>query len=295
MTEDIKMIPIDQIRILNPRFRDKRRFERVVESIRNLGLKKPIRVSFRSTKDGEEPGYDLVYGQGRIEAFLALGYKEIPAIVGTVSKADRLLMSLVENMARRFPCPMDLIAEMERLKAEGYTHAEIGRKLDISGSHVSEYLTLKNSGEERLLDAVVKGRLSVTLAIEISKCSSTDMQRELLKAHEQQKLNFTSLRALRRLIEQRRFLGKSLKSAAGLTPKKARTTAEAMVSAFRKQSEKQKLLVKKAHLCETNLLILVTAFKQLLADSNFVSLLKAEGLATLPTRLSEKLKETSAS
>ena len=43
--------------------------------------KKPIQVSVRSAAEGDEPGYDLVCGQGRMEAFLALGHREIPAVV----------------------------------------------------------------------------------------------------------------------------------------------------------------------------------------------------------------------
>ena len=110
MKEEIKLIPIESIRILNPRYRDQKKFQAIIQSIKNLGLKKPIKVSLRAAPEGDEPGYDLVAGQGRIEACLALGFKEIAAIVVSVSKEDRLLMSLVENMARRFPSPMDLVA-----------------------------------------------------------------------------------------------------------------------------------------------------------------------------------------
>src|SRR5665213_1489160 len=130
------MIPIERIRILNPRHRDKRKFELIVQSIRNLGLKKPIQVSLRSTDEPEGPGYDLVCGQGRMEAFLVLGHKEIPAIVVEVSREERLLRSLVENMARRLPHPLALMNEIERLKAEGYSNVEIGKKLDIADDTV---------------------------------------------------------------------------------------------------------------------------------------------------------------
>ena len=104
MNDEVKMIPIERIRILNPRHRDHKKFEVIVQSIKNLGLKKPIQVSLRSAQEAAEPGYDLVCGQGRIQAFIALGHKEIPAVVVEVSKEDRLLRSLVENMARRHPC-----------------------------------------------------------------------------------------------------------------------------------------------------------------------------------------------
>src|SRR5690349_6686340 len=130
--DEVKLIPIDKIRIINPRFRDRKKFEQIVQSIRNLGLKKPIQVSVRAAKENGDGGYDLVCGQGRIEAYIALGYKEIPAIGVDIPKEERLLRSLVENIARRFSSPTDLLHEIERLKAQGYSNLAIGKKLDIS-------------------------------------------------------------------------------------------------------------------------------------------------------------------
>jgi ParB family transcriptional regulator, chromosome partitioning protein len=91
MKEEVIMIPIDRIRILNPRPRDKEKFEEILRSIQNLSLKKPIQVSQRSPEEGDGPDYDLVCGQGQMEAFRALGHKEIPAIIvwGTSSTSRR--------------------------------------------------------------------------------------------------------------------------------------------------------------------------------------------------------------
>src|SRR6266446_1240491 len=136
MKDDVKMIPIERIRILNPRHRDRKKFELIVQSIRNLGLKKPIQVSPRSATDGNGADYDLVYGQGRLEACVALGHKEIPALVVEISKQDRLLRSLVENMARRAVSPLALINEIERLKSKGYSNVEVGKKLDLDDAVV---------------------------------------------------------------------------------------------------------------------------------------------------------------
>ena len=47
-----------------------------------------------------------------------------------ISREELLLRSLVENIARRYPQPMDLIREIERLKALGYNPHQIGKKLD---------------------------------------------------------------------------------------------------------------------------------------------------------------------
>ena len=74
---DILMIPVNAITVLNPRARNKRVFQELVTSIERLGLKKPITVSQRPGRSR----YDLVCGQGRLEAFMALGQESIPAVV----------------------------------------------------------------------------------------------------------------------------------------------------------------------------------------------------------------------
>ena len=68
----VKTIPIDQIRLLNPRARNQRNFQEIVQSIANVGLKRPITVSPRKS-EADSASYDLVCGQGRIEAFIQLG------------------------------------------------------------------------------------------------------------------------------------------------------------------------------------------------------------------------------
>lgn len=294
MKDEVKMIPIDRIRILNPRYRDRKKFEVIVQSIKNLGLKKPIQVSLRSAHEAEEPGYDLVCGQGRIEAFTALGYKEIPAVVVEVSKEDRLLRSLVENMARRFPAPLALIREIERLKAAGYTNVEIGQKLDIADTTIGGFIALKNAGEERLLDAATSGRIPLGVAMDIAKTNGVETQRELLKAYETKQLNQVSIRTVKRLIDQRRFIGKQRDAGTRVSRKKL-TSAESLVNAYRRESQRQKLMIRKARICDAKLVFIVTAFTRLLADENFVNLLRAESLSTMPkylwTKLGTKHKE----
>jgi ParB family chromosome partitioning protein len=221
MNEEVKLIPLESIRILNPRHRDQKKFQAIVQSIKNLGLKKPIKVSLRSAAEGDDPGYDLVAGQGRMEACLVLGFKEIPAIVVAVSKEDRLLMSLVENMARRFPSSLDLITEIQRLKGEGYSNVIIGEKLDIDHVLVGGLLALMKSGEMRLLDAALQNKIPVGVAIDIAKADSAEAQRELLTAYESGQLNQVSIRTVRRVMEQRRLLGKKCARGSRQTPPSA--------------------------------------------------------------------------
>lgn len=288
MKNEVKMIPIERIRILNPRHRDRKKFETIVQSIKNLGLKKPIQVSLRSSDEEEGKGYDLVCGQGRIEAFTALGHKEIPAVVVEIPKEERLLRSLVENMARRYPSPLALIREIERLKAAGYNNSEIGRKLDIDGAMVTGLVALHTAGEERLLDAASSGRIPLGVAMDIAKANTVETQRELLKAYEGKQLNQLSIRTVKRIIDQRRFAGKG-RDPGSRAGRKKLTSAESLVNAYKRESQKQKLLIRKAKICDAKLIFIVTAFDKLLCDANFVTLLRAESLSTMPKYLWEKL------
>ena len=286
MSDEVKLIPIERIRILNSRLRDPKKFELIVQSIKNLGLKMPIQVSLRSENEPEGLGYDLICGQGRLEAFVALGHKEIPAIVVEISKEERLLRSLVENIARRYPAPMDLIREIERLHAHGYSYHQISIKLDVSDTTVNGLVALRKAGEERLLEAAVTGKIPIWVAIEIAKTDGIETQRELLKAYENKQLNHSSIRTVKRLIEQRRLIGKLR---GGGTRPSTKTSAESLVNAYRQESQRQKLMVKKARLCDARLTFVLTAFSKLLADENFVTLLRAENLATMPKYLWSKL------
>ena len=287
MNDEVQMIPIEQIRIVNQRHRDPKKFAAIVQNIKNVGLKMPIQVSRRPATEKEEAGYDLICGQGRLEAFLALGHKEIPAIVVEISREELLLRSLVENIARRYPQPMDLIGEIERLKSLGYSHHQIGQKLDVSGNLVGGLITLKNAGEERLLEVALIGKIPIWVAVDIAKTDTLETQRELLKAYESKQLDYASLKYVKGLIVQRRLIGKRRAGKGqGLKPK---TSVESMVSAYRKESQRQKLMIKKARVCDARLSFIVTAFNKLLADENFFTLLRAESLATIPKYLSVKL------
>jgi len=71
--QHIEIISIAHIYIANPRPRSRGRWQMMVANIREVGLKKPITVVRRKEPDPEGKEFDLVCGQGRIEAFVALG------------------------------------------------------------------------------------------------------------------------------------------------------------------------------------------------------------------------------
>jgi ParB family chromosome partitioning protein len=283
---EVRQIPVDQITVLNPRSRNRRIFSELVTSIQRLGLKKPITVAQRE----DSSGYDLVCGQGRLEAFIALGQREIAAVVVSASQEDCFVMSLVENLARRQHSPLDLMRDIGALRDRGYTMGQIAAKTDFSDEYVSAICYLLDHGEERLLTAVDRGVVPATIAMEIARATDTDVQTALTEAYERKALPGNQVLAIRRIIEQRKATGKGLGHGGRESSRtRRRVSADSLVRAYRKETQRQKLLIKRATLSQTRLLFVVNALRRLLADDNFVTLLRAEGMQTLPGPLVERL------
>ncbi|HUQ71691.1 MAG TPA: ParB N-terminal domain-containing protein, partial [Planctomycetaceae bacterium] len=163
----IRLIPVKQIQILNPRERGKFKFAQIVDNISKLGLKRPITVTHVSGRNGDAV-YQLICGQGRLEAYIQLGETEIPALVIEATKEDMLLMSLAENIARRQHTAVELVRQISGLKERGYSNAEIAAKTDLDVAYVRGILQLLAKGEEKLLQAVEQGQIPISVAITIA-------------------------------------------------------------------------------------------------------------------------------
>jgi ParB family chromosome partitioning protein len=286
----VQMIPVDQINVLNPRSRNRVAFQGIVANISSLGLKKPITVARRTEPTDGKP-YDLVCGQGRLEAFMALGQAEIPAIVKEASREECFLMSLVENIARRQIRPLELLREIDSLKSRGYNTSEIAKKIDVTKSYVMGITHLLKTGEERLLHAVYKGRIPLSVAMQIANADEDGIQRALCQAYEDKTLRGRKLLTVRRIIDLRKANGK--RSTPGVRRRNnGLQSAESLVRVYRQEADRQKLLVKKSQLTEHRLLFIASALRNLFRDENFITLLRAEGLESLPAYLAERIQIT---
>ncbi len=287
--QTIEMIPISRITVLNPRARNKRQHREIVNNIETIGLKRPITVSKHDGPGGTR--YDLVCGDGRLEAVQMLGQTEIPAVVIEASESECLVMSPVENIARRVQRPIDVMNEIGALRKRGYTEAEISRKIGITSGWVSMIVTLLERGEERLLSAVETGLIPISLAMEISRAESEEAQNLLLDAYETGKLRGKKLASVRRLLDLR-MRGRSKSMTSGKFGRKGtnrKLTAGDLMQVYQREAEKQRLLVKKSDFTQTRLLFIVEAIKDLLTDDGFLTLLRAEGLETMPRALAMRL------
>lgn len=287
LAPSVELVEIDQIEIANPRVRNQKSFKEIVDNIALLGLKKPITVARANTGEGFK--YRLVCGQGRIEAFKALGETKIPAFVVEADDESGLVMSLVENLARRQHRAIDLLMDIEGLKKRGYSEPEIARKTGLTLEYVRGVIRLLSGGEHRLLSAVEAGQMPVSVAVEIAESDDAGVQRVLQDAYEANVLRGNRLTAVKRLIEQRRRKGKKIR---GETRKERPLSVHALLRTYQDDVEKKRLLTRKADAAKDSLIFVTEALRTLLQDENFVNLLRAEGLDTLPKQLSVRLSSS---
>ena len=205
----VQMIPIDKITVPNPRTRGKKKFKQIIANIAEIGLKKPITVAEYRSVDGETR-YLLGCGQGRLEAYQSLGETEIPAIVIQATKVELMLISLIENLARRQPTTMEHARKIADMKDRGDSPADIARKAGLDVSYVNGILKLLTKGEERLLRAVEKEQMPLSVAITIASSNDAAVQHALADAYEKKQLRGKALLRVRRLVEERRSRGKAL-------------------------------------------------------------------------------------
>lgn len=282
-SQEIQMIPLDRITVLNPRARNRRNHQVIVDNIEAIGIKRPVTVSRRHT--GGEVRYDLICGQGRLEAFRMLGETEIPAVVIEAPENECLVRSLVENIARRQHRPLDIMQEIGNLHNRGYTDSEIAQKIGCTQSWVSMINVLLSRGEERLVSAVETGVIPLSLAVDIAKAETDEAQNILIDAYSAGKLKGKKLTAIRKILDQRLKRSKGLRKEALGGRASRRVTTRDLMRVYQREAEKQRLLVKKSDFAQAKLLFIVEAMKDLLADDGFRILLRAEQLETMPQAL----------
>ena len=238
----VELIPVEQITVLNPRMRNKRNFKEIVDNIARIGLKRPITVTRRAEADG--PYYDLVCGQGRLEAYIALGQAEVPAIVVAADREDCLVASLVENCARRQHKALDLLQDIRGMQERGYSLADIARKTGLTYEYVSGVSRLIEKGEQRLLRSVESGIIPLSVAVDIAEAPDQDVRAALTSAYERGLLKGRRLLLARKIIETRRRRGKGLRASAARA--RESLSADALVKAYQEDAERKRSLIQRA-------------------------------------------------
>lgn len=287
-------VPMDRIHISNPRTRSRRVHREIVANIETTGLRRPITVSPRRS-GSDADGFDLVCGQGRMEAYYLLGQDAIPAIVREATPEECMLKSLVENIARHKHRPYALLSEIASQRERGHSNREIAETVGMSVDWVRDILGLVDQGEERLLAAVDRGMMPMSLAVEISRAESKDVQRLLAQAYEKGTLRGRRVGVVRRALDLRARKGKTFTRIRDDVPRcKPLFRPGELRRIFEKEARKQAVYRMKAEFSHERLAFVAAALKDLLGQPAFVRLLRSEGCHKLPKVLADRIAGSAA-
>lgn len=283
MSQQIESIPIAEIRVLNPRERNRHTFNGIIANIGAVGLKKPITV-FHRPPDADGTQYDLVCGQGRLEAVAALGGTHIPAVITSAPLKERYLMSLVENIARKQPPNSALIREVQRLKDQGRSNATIARTLGFGKTYIDGIVRLLRCGEDRLVGQVIAGSIPLKVAITVATASTAEVRRALNEAYEKGDLRGRKLITVQRLLARR---SDQSKQSAADAP--SELSGADLVKEYEHQTHRQRSLLRRAALIQQRLAVITSGVKRMLADERLKRLLRSEGLDSIPEQLASRI------
>ncbi|MDO5609914.1 MAG: plasmid partitioning protein RepB C-terminal domain-containing protein [Pseudomonadota bacterium] len=284
----VEMIPIADITIANPRVRNQKIHKTITESIKQVGLKRPITVRCVRPEDGPLP-YALICGQGRLESCKLLGQSEIAALVLDVGEEIGHVMSIVENVARRTPRAAETLEQVRVLKQRGYSDGKIALKLGCTASWVNNVANLLERGEKRLLAAAEAGHIPLHLAVSISRVDDSEAQQLLLDAYDRGQLKGRKVTIVRRILEHRARSGKQGNNAFAKAAARKPMTTDDLTKLYMREVEMHRRIQMKSEFVQQSLLMSRQVFKELFANKEFCLLLKREKLTSIPQPLADLL------
>ncbi|MBK5146018.1 ParB N-terminal domain-containing protein [Budviciaceae bacterium BWR-B9] len=289
---DIILIPINSIKIVNPRSRNAKSHKKIKEHINISGLRRPVIVrEIKNKKENKE--YALICGQGRIESLQELGESMVPALIADVDAETGYIMSLIENIARRAPRAVEALERIKDLKEIGLSDKQIGDRIGYPEHWVNNILFLLERGERRLLSGVESGTLPLYLAVEIARSDSNQIQNILLKAYDNNELKGKKISVVRKILDSRERSGKDTNNHVYATKHgMKKKDIEDVVKIYEKSVQERKEILTKSKIAQEGLIIAKQIMKELIQNQEFVNLLISENLSSIPNIIaSENAKE----
>jgi len=273
---DYRMIPVDKIRVVNSRSREKKQMEENTRSIGEMGLYKPILVNKRNLQ--ATGMYELICGEGRLLAHVQLGKTHIKADIWDVDEVQAHLMTLGENIARTPPQTMEFARALKEMRDYGMGWDELAAITGKGTAYIQDYIRLVEQGEERLIKGVEDGVFPLVFAMNVAQSADRSIQHLLMDAFDSGVVNARNLSRVRRIIEDRLEKGKELSARKAPAP----YTVDRLKSDIRSLTSQKEAFVFEAGQRESRLMRILVTLKELRGDDGFIKLLGAEGLADVP-------------
>ncbi len=158
------------------------------ESIKKNGVLQPIGVIRKGTK------YRIVFGERRWRAATMAGLERIPAILlNGKMEAERLKLSLIENLMRKDLTPIETAEGFKRLHDKlGLSHEEIGKIFGLDRSTVTNTIRLLLL-PSKVKEMVEKGEITAGHARALLSLDNPSLMVELAKKVKEKGLSVREL------------------------------------------------------------------------------------------------------
>ena len=273
---DYRLIPVDQIEVVNSRNREKQQFQENVRSINEVGLYKPIMVNKRNLPSTGK--YELICGQGRLMAHIQLEKTHLAADIVDIDEGQAHLMTLGENIARTPPETIEFARVLKEMHDYGMDWQELTAITGRGEKNVRGYVRLIEQGEERLVKGVEERVFPLSFALSVAQSPERSIQHLLMDAFDSGIVNCLNLPRVRRIIEDRLQKGKALNSRGPSTP----YTVSKLRRDISKITREKEAFVYEAGQRENRLMRILVALQRFQKDPTFMGLLQAAELAEGP-------------
>jgi len=194
-------IPLSRIRLLGARTRDRVEFAEALLSITGARLLKPIIVNEHSLQ--RTGYYELVTGNGRLQAYAELKKKQIPAEVINCDRRTARLISSFAPIIRPSLKPLTVAREMKRMKDCGLSLSRISEIVHRSKSHVADAIRLIESGDKRLIEGTEQKCFDLPFALRVARSAHGNIRKLLMDASDAGIIDWTQVDQVRHAMERR--------------------------------------------------------------------------------------------
>ncbi|MFH2105109.1 MAG: ParB/RepB/Spo0J family partition protein [Parcubacteria group bacterium] len=155
---------------------DKVPLQELAASIREHGIIQPLVVS-----EAVDGSYELLAGERRLRAAMMIGLRQVPVVVRSASKQQKLEVALVENVQRQNLNSVEEAVAYQRLIDEfNLTQDQVAQKVGKSRSAVTNTLRVLTL-PTKIQDALAQGKISFGHAKTLLGVKDTKQQEKLFQ------------------------------------------------------------------------------------------------------------------
>ncbi len=186
---DLELVWLDLTQVWPNRHQPRTHFDQeklaeLADSIRTHGVMQPVVVRPRPRDGSEQVGYELIAGERRWRAAQLAGIPALPAVIRDLDDEASAELALVENLQREDLNPIERAEALNRLNRDfGLTHEQIGEKIGLKRSSVSNLLRLLELGEAIRLK-IAQGVFSMGHARALLGADSPEIQERVANSIE---------------------------------------------------------------------------------------------------------------